>query len=121
MGKLLEELILQRFQSLLVGESSISENLNECSTPINESPKDPYKRAVVDAELDLQSFSTHPPLQTAPEESQVPTVAAGPGSSGSGTNVVPRKIAMVEDTNQQATAGTSSDRKRFTGSQKRKG
>ena len=47
-------------------------------------------------------------------------VAAGPGSSGSGTNVVPQQLAMEEDGNQQVTAGTSSDRKRFTGSQKRK-
>ena len=58
--------------------------------------------AEVDAELGLQRSSTNQPLQTASEESQVPTVAAGPGSSGSGTNVVPRKIVMVEDTNQQA-------------------
>ena len=50
----------------------------------------------------------------------MPTVAAGPGSSGSGTNVVLRQVAMEEDANQQATAGASSDRKRLTGSQKRK-
>ena len=76
--------------------------------------------AGMDAELGLQRSSTNPPLQTAFEESQVLTVAAGPGSSGSGTNVVPQQIAMDEDTNQQVTAGTSSDRKRLTGSQKRK-
>ena len=76
--------------------------------------------AVVDAELGLPRSSTNPPLQTAPTESQMPTVAAGPGSSGSDTNVVPRQVAMEEDANQQATAGTSSDRKRLTGSQKRR-
>ena len=76
--------------------------------------------AEVDAVLGLQRSSTNPPLQTAPEESQVLTVSAGPGSSGSGTNVVPQQIAMEEDANQQVTAGTSSDRKRLTGSQKRK-
>ena len=43
----------------------------------------------MDAELGLQRSSTNPPLKTAPTESQMPTVAAGPGSSGSGTNVVP--------------------------------
>ena len=76
--------------------------------------------AGVDAELGLQRSSTNPPLQTAPEESQMLTVAAGPGSSGSGTNVVPHQIAMEEDANQQVTFGTSSDRKRLTGSEKRK-
>ena len=74
----------------------------------------------MDAELGLQRSSTNPPLQTAPEESQMLTVVAGPGSSGSGTNVVPHQIATEEDANQQVTAGTSSDRKRLTGSQKRK-
>ena len=48
------------------------------------------------------------------------TTAAGPGSSGSVTNVVPRQVAMDEDANQQITAGSFSDRKRLTGSQKRK-
>ena len=48
------------------------------------------------------------------------TVAAGPGSSGSGTNVVHRQVAMEENANQQATAGASFDRKRLTVSQKRK-
>ena len=76
--------------------------------------------AEVDAELGLQRSRTNPPLQTAPTESQMLTVAAGPGSSGSGTNVVPRQVAMEEDANQQATAGTSSDRKGLSGSQKRK-
>ena len=61
----------------------------------------------VDVELGLQRSSANPPLQTAPEESQVLTVAAGLGSSRSGTNVVPQQIAMEEDANQQA----SSDRK----------
>ena len=59
--------------------------------------------AKVDAELGLQRSSTNPPVQTAPTESQMLTVAAGPGSSGSGTNVVPRQVAMEEDANQQAT------------------
>ena len=76
-------------------------------------------RAEVDAELSLQRSSTNSPLQTAAEESQVPTVAAGPGSSGSVTNVVPREIAMVEETNQQAPAGAFSDKKRLSGTQKR--
>ena len=76
--------------------------------------------AEVDAELGLQRSSTNPPLQTAPTESQMLTVAAGPGSSGSGTNVGPQQVAMEEDAYQQATAGASSDRKRLTGSQKRK-
>ena len=57
--------------------------------------------AGVDAVLGLHRSSTNPPLQTAHEESQVLTVAAGPGSSGSGTNVVPHQIAMEEDANQQ--------------------
>ena len=74
----------------------------------------------MDTVLGLQRSSPNRPLQTAPEESQVPTVVAGPGSSRSGTNVVPRVIAMVEDTNQQTTAGASFDRKRLIGSQKRK-
>ena len=43
-----------------------------------------------------------------------------PGSSGSGTNEIPRQVAIEEDANQQATAGASSDRKKLTGSQKRK-
>ena len=77
-------------------------------------------RAEVDAELGLKRSSTNLPLQTTPTESQMLTVAAGPGSSGSGTNVVPRQVAMEEHVNQQATAGASSDRKRLTGSQKRK-
>ena len=51
----------------------------------------------MDAELGLQRSSTNPPLQTGPEESQVLTVAAGPGSSGSGTNVVPQQIALKEE------------------------
>ena len=51
-------------------------------------------RAEVDAELGLQRSRTNPPLKTAPTESQILTVAAGPGSSGSGTNVVPRQVAM---------------------------
>ena len=55
----------------------------------------------MDAELGLQRSSTNPPLQTAPEESQMPTVAAGPGSSESGTNVVPRQVALEKDVNQQ--------------------
>ena len=76
--------------------------------------------AGVDAEVGLQRSSTNPLLQTAHEETQMPTVAAGPGSSGSGTNVVPRQVAMEEDSNQQTTAGSYSDRKRLTGSQKRK-
>ena len=67
--------------------------------------------AGVDAELGLQRSSTNPSVQTAPEEPQVLKVAAGPGSSGSGTNVVPQQIAMEGDANQQVTAGTSSDRK----------
>ena len=74
----------------------------------------------VDATLGFQRSSTNSPLQTAPTESQMRTVAAGPGSSESGTNVVPQQVAMEEDVNQQATAGSSSDRKRLTGSQKRK-
>ena len=68
----------------------------------------------------MQRSSTNPPLQTALTESQMLTVAAGPGFSGSGTNVVPRQVATEDDANQQATAGASSDRKRLTGSQKRK-
>ena len=76
--------------------------------------------AEVDAELGLQRSSTNPPLQTAPEGSQMLTVVAGPGSSGMGTNVVPRQIAIKEDASQQAIARASSDRKRFTGFQKRK-
>ena len=47
-------------------------------------------------------------------------MAAGLGSSGSGANVIPRQIAMVDDTNQQATAGASTDRKRLIAFQKRK-
>ena len=76
--------------------------------------------ARVDAELGLQRSRTNPALQTAPEESQELTVAAGPVSSGSGTTVVPQQIAMEKGANQQVTAGTSFDRKRLTGSQKRK-
>ena len=76
--------------------------------------------AEVDAELGLKRSSTNPPLQTAPTESQMLTVAAGPGSSGSGTNVVPWQVVTEKDANQQATAGAFSDRKRLTGSQKRK-
>ena len=72
------------------------------------------------AALGLQRSSTNPPLQSAPVESQMQTVAAGPGSSGSGTNMVPRQVAMGEDANQQATAGASFDRKRLTGYQQRK-
>ena len=74
----------------------------------------------VDAKLGYQRSSKNPPLQTAPTESQMPTVVAGPGSSGSGTNLIPRQVAMEEDANQQVTAGASSDRKRLTGSQERK-
>ena len=48
------------------------------------------------------------------------TVAAGPGSCESGTNVVPRQVAMEEDANLLITAGTSSNRKRLTWTQKRK-
>ena len=92
--------------------------------PINAKEKSSSKvgeaGAEVDAELGLQRSSTNSPLQTAPTESQMLTVAAGPGSSGSGTNVVPRQVAMEEDGNQQATTGASSGRKRLTGSQKRK-
>ena len=76
--------------------------------------------AEVDAQLGLQRSSTNPPLQTAPTKSQMPTVAADSGSSGSGTNVVLRQVAMVEDANQQTTAGAFSERKRLTVSQKRK-
>ena len=71
--------------------------------------------AGVEAELGLQRSSTNPPLQTTPKESQVLTVAAGPGSPGWGTNVVPQQIAMEEDANQQVTARSSSDRKRLKG------
>ena len=76
--------------------------------------------AKVDAELGLQRSSTNPPLQTTPTESQMLTVAADSSSSALGTNLVPRQVVMDEDANQQATAGASSDRKRITGSQKRK-
>ena len=42
--------------------------------------------AEVDAELGLQRSSTNPPLQTAPTESQMLTVAAGPGQSMTNQN-----------------------------------
>ena len=40
------------------------------------------------------------PLQTAPRKVLMSTVAAGPGSSKSGTNVVPRQVVMEENANQ---------------------
>ena len=91
--------------------------------PNNENKKSIGKvedaEAEVDAELGLQRSSINPTLQTAHEESQIPMVATSPGSSGSGTNVVFRQVAMEKDANQQATARAFFDRKRLTGSQKR--
>ena len=92
-----------------------SRNLNE-----NMNSRVGEAGAGVDAELGLQRSSTNPPLQPAPTESQMPTVAAGPGISGSDTNVVSRQIAIKEYGNHQATAVASSDKKRLTGFQKRK-
>ena len=77
-------------------------------------------RAEVAAELGLQWSNTNIPPRTAHDESHIPTMAGGSGSSGSGTNVIPRQVAMEEDANQQATAGASSDMKRLTESQKTK-
>ena len=89
--------------------------------PANKKQKDISKVGETEAEVDAeQRSSTNPPLQTAPTESQSLMVAACSGSSGSGTNVVHRQVAMEEDANQQATSGASSDSKKLTGSQKRK-
>ena len=48
-------------------------------------------------ELGLQRSNTNPSLQPAQTKSQLPTVTAGSGPTGSGANVIPQKIAMEDD------------------------
>ena len=60
--------------------------------------------AEVDVELGLQRSSTNPPLQTDPTESQTPTVAAGPGCTGSQKRKLRRQGFRTNEAASGATA-----------------